>query len=678
MATPPKLPIEDARVVPDHLRQTAILVVDDIEDNRDLMVELLAEEGYEDVVTVESGARALEVLSEHGRIGLVLLDLMMPGMDGYEVCQRISGDPATSHIPVIVVTGAAVRRDEALTRSFACGAMDYIPKPINEVELYGRVKSALMLFHERLQVRIKTAELEESHMRYDLAVNGVNDGIWDIDLANSAIFYSDKWREILGYRHDEVPNLMGVWEDLVHPDDRERVLKTIHDHWEAKSPFYTSEHRLRHKDGHYIWVFSRGRAVWDETGRVVRMAGSTTDITPRRNLEERLRQSQQMQSVGRLAAGVAHDFNNLLTAIIGHVEISRKHMGDNKEGLASLDQIRIASVQAGDLCKQLLAYSGQGQYSLDRIQLNQVCTETLDLLKVTINRCIELHLKLCSGRSTILADASQIRQVFLNLLVNASEAIGEKNSGAITVTTERVTAEQVTEQARMVQDWKAPSGQYVLVRVQDTGCGIRPEDLRKIFDPFFTTKFTGRGLGLSAVIGIVKANKGYIDVRSELGKGTTFSVYFPLAPETGEKEELEDETIATEDRGRWKGWGTILVVEDEPVIREVSEFFLKELGFEVLLAKDGREGVDLFKEHQDRITVVMMDLNMPNMHGEQAFEAIRAIRADVPVLVVSGYSEQEVVRRFSRAKAAEFLRKPFMGAQLAAKLKTCLEASSPE
>lgn len=214
-----------------------------------------------------------------------------------------------------------------------------------------------------------------------------------------------------------------------------------------------------------------------------------------------------------------------------------------------------------------------------------------------------------------------------------------------------------------------------MVRVEDTGCGIRAEDLKRIFDPFFTTKFTGRGLGLSAVIGIVKANKGYIDVRSKVGEGTTFSVFLPQAPDNGEEDEKENDALSNDDRGRWKGWGTILVVEDEPVIREVSEFFLKELGFEVVLAKDGREGVELFREHQNRVTVVMMDLNMPNMHGEQAFEAIRAIRADVPVLVVSGYSEQEVVRRFSRAKGAQFLRKPFMGSQLAEKLKVCLEAS---
>src|SRR2546423_6372978 len=302
---------------------TPILVVDDVQDNRELLEELLGDEGYEEILLAASGADALSVLESRSDLGLVLLDLMMPGMDGYEVCERISGNEATAHIPIIVITGGAVRRDEALLKSFERGAMDFIPKPVNEVELYGRVKSALLLYRERMRSREKTRAIMESQQRFELAVNGVNDGIWDLDLVNHAIFYSPQWKKNLGYENDELPNAPGVWENLIHPDDKRRALAAIHEHWRDRTPFYCSEHRLKTKSGDYKWVFSRGRAVWGDNGKVLRMAGSTTDITQRRLLENQLRQGQQMESIGRLAAGVAHDFHKFLAGRLGHADFMR-------------------------------------------------------------------------------------------------------------------------------------------------------------------------------------------------------------------------------------------------------------------------------------------------------------------------------------------------------------------
>src|SRR5436190_2816389 len=217
--------------VPDAASRTPILVVDDVQDNRELLEELLRDEGYEEIISAPSGIEALKILESRADVGLVLLDLMMPGMDGYTVCERISGNEATAHIPVIVITGGAVRRDEALLKSFERGAMDFIPKPVNEVELYGRVKSALLLYQERMTNRAKTRALLESQQRYELAVNGVNDGIWDLDLVNHAIYYSPQWKKNLGYTDEELPNAPGVWENIIHPDDKRRALAAIHEHW---------------------------------------------------------------------------------------------------------------------------------------------------------------------------------------------------------------------------------------------------------------------------------------------------------------------------------------------------------------------------------------------------------------------------------------------------------------
>src|SRR6266550_2493601 len=279
--------------------RTPILVVDDVRDNRELIEELLRGEGYEEIIAAASGAEALNILDSRADVGLVLLDLMMPGMDGYEVCQRISGNLTLTHIPVIVITGGAVRRDEALIKSFERGAMDFIPKPVNEVELYGRVKSALLLYHERMHNREKTRALRESQQRYELAVNGVNDGIWDFNVASNEMYFSPQWKKNLDYEDQELPNLVSVWENVIHPEDKEEALAAVHDHWEKRTPFYTSEHRLRTKSGEYKWVFSRGRAAWDENGKVIRMTGSTTDISQRRMMETQLRQAQQMESIGR-------------------------------------------------------------------------------------------------------------------------------------------------------------------------------------------------------------------------------------------------------------------------------------------------------------------------------------------------------------------------------------------
>src|SRR5260221_8296887 len=349
---------------------TPILVVDDVCDNRELLEELLKAEGYAEIILAASGMEALGILDARSDVGLMLLDLMMPGMDGYEVCQRVSGNAATAHIPIIVITGGAARRDETLLKSFERGAMDFIPKPVNEVELYGRVKSALLLYHERMHHREKTRALLESKQRYELAVNGVNDGIWDLNFLTNEVYFSPQWKKNLGYEDHELPNLIGVWEKLIHPDDKEATLAVIHEHWAKKTAFYSDEHRLQTKSGEYKWVFSRGRAAWDENEKAIRMTGSTTDISQRRMLEKQLRQSQQMESIGRLAAGIAHDFNNLLAAVLGHASFVRLHLATDSPLQPNLEGIEKASTRAADLCKQMLAYTGEGNYAVDEADAN--------------------------------------------------------------------------------------------------------------------------------------------------------------------------------------------------------------------------------------------------------------------------------------------------------------------
>lgn len=641
-----------------------ILVVDDLEDNRDLLNEMLMSEGHEDIVFATNGVEALQMLESRPDVGLVLLDIMMPGMDGYEACRRITSNPRTADIPIIVITGGGASRDESLRKSFECGALDFIAKPINEVELFGRMRSALSLFRERVRRRENAAALQESQNRYELAVNGVNDGIWDMNLVTQEVYYSPQWKRILGY--DEMDASMETWMNLIHPEDKDQVLSAVHEHWERKDKYFASEHRLRSSTGEYKWVFSRGCAQWDDKGSVIRMAGSITDITQRRLLEVQLRQAQQMESIGRLAAGVAHDFNNLLTAILGHTTYIRLRTPPDSQLQPSLISIQKASNQAAELCQQMLAFAGQGRYAAETLDLNSILLETTDLVQVSFSKKITVDVKLFHKSLMAEVDLAQFRQVLLNMLLNAAEAIGEKQ-GIIAVRTSTV---QMTPDflSDAVLVPKFSEGQFVQIEIADTGCGMSKETLEHIFEPFFTTKLTGRGLGLSAALGIIKAHNGGLKVTSQAGQGTSFRILLPQAdlPDRASSSVVDDEIA------QWKGSGTVLLVDDDPEVRGLTEILLKELGFNVVMAGDGAEGIQMFLTHANEIVAVILDLTMPQLNGDEVFEQIHAVYPETKVLLASGYSEQEVARKFSRTGLAGFLQKPFTFEQLARKLKHCL------
>ena len=641
---------------------TPILIVDDIQDNLDLLDEMLNEEGHGCVVQARSGLEALQALESRADIGLILLDLMMPVMDGYETCRRMTSSPKTSHIPIIVITGGAVRRDAALLKSFAAGAMDFIPKPVNEVELFGRVRSALSLYHERMRLRARTRALAESQQRYELAVNGVNDGIWDMNLLTHQIFLSRTWKEMLGYRDDELSNQMSVWESLVHPDDRANMHAAIQDHWDNKTPFFSHEHRVLTKSGLFKWVYTRGRALRDEQGRPQRMAGSTTDISARKNLELQLRQAQQMESIGRLSTGIAHDFNNLLTVILGNASLGRLNLPAGSVAGDNLAKIERASLQAAEFCKQLLTYSGHGRLTTLNLNLNILVSQITDLLRASISKKVELRFELAPEPLVVEVDPAQVQQVVMNLVINAAEAIADR-TGVITLKTALVqTGEDALADA--VLSPRLPRGDYVLLEVSDTGCGMSQEVQEKIFEPFFTTKFTGRGLGLSTALGVICAHKGALKLTSAIGHGTTFRVYLP-------KSRVEQVVMPTRAGTgvHLRGSGTVLVVDDEPEVCEVTKGFLNKIGFDVLLAHDGVQGVEMFRAHRDTLVAVVMDLSMPNLNGPEACDQIRLLRADLPVLLSSGYNEDESMKRYGDNGLSGFLQKPFTCETLELKLR---------
>ncbi len=383
-------------------------------------------------------------------------------------------------------------------------------------------------------------------------------------------------------------------------------------------------------------------------------------------LERQLFQSQKTESLGVLAGGIAHDFNNLLMGVLGHAGLALEQLNPLHPARRNLEAIQKAGLRAADLTRQMLAYSGRGQFVVQTLDLTSQVEEMMHLLEVSLSKTVVLNLDLHRRLPAVSADASQIQQVIMNLMINAAEAIGDA-SGAITLATGAQHLD-TTAMGRMLVGQDAPSGFYVYLEVTDTGCGMDAETLDRIFEPFYTTKFTGRGLGLSAIMGIVRGHKGALRVYSEVGKGTTFKVLLPAAGASAEASAGPSRETA------WRGSALILVVDDDETVRAVARQALEFKGFRVLEAHDGRVAVDLVEEHGGAIGLVLLDMTMPHMGGEAAFREMRLLRPDLRVILSSGYNELEAMGRFMGKGLKGFIQKPYGPRDLLAKIQGVLEA----
>ena len=438
-------------------------------------------------------------------------------------------------------------------------------------------------------------------------------------------------------------------------------------------PVLDVELRITHLDGREFQVLASAVPLQDQAGRARGAVTTLQDITAQKAagqevlaVERRLQETQKLESLGVLAGGIAHDFNNLLTGILGNASLARLDLPPGHASVrASLDNLEQATVRAADLCKQMLAYAGKGRFVIEPLSLSRLVKETADLLEVSLGRKSTLHLDLAEGLPAFKGDATQVRQILMNLVLNASEALAE-NGGAITVRTGcvRVTHEYL---ARAKFNEQAPEGEYVFVEVSDNGCGMDAATQAKIFDPFFTTKFTGRGLGLAAVLGIVRGHRGVIQVYSEPGQGTTFKVFFPALDQlaTPPAPIVQATTLR-------RNSGTVLLMDDEDTVRRVAEKIMIGSGYDVVAARDGEEGVAIFRGAPTRFDVVLLDLTMPRMDGEAVFRVLKEIRPGVPVLIMSGFSVQDTASRFVGRGVTGFLPKPFSAEMLLTKLREAL------
>ncbi len=462
-------------------------------------------------------------------------------------------------------------------------------------------------------------------------------------------------RENLGYSMAELANMRPM--DIKPEFTDEKFTATIEPLKSGRSNkiIFETVHERKDKTHYPVEVhLQKGEFAGTEV-----LTAIILDITERkraqeehRSIEQRMLDTQKLESLGVLAGGIAHDFNNILTSIMGYADLARMSTGQDSKAHYYLEQLVKGATRGAELVKQILAYSGKGKFFIERVFVQELIKDIGELLEVSITKNCSLQYHFEDNIPAVDADATQLRQVILNLILNSSEAIGDEQ-GLITVRAGSLKADKEYLASAYFED-DLSEGDYVYLEVSDSGTGMDEDTVKKIFEPFFTTKFTGRGLGLSAIMGIVRGHKGTLNVYSEKGKGTTFKILLPIstsAPIVADKLVL-DETLKLDT-------GVVLIIDDEEHVRAIATEMFLQMGFNVLTAEDGVEGLDLFKESHHSLSLVLLDMTMPRMNGAEVFRNMRQINNTVPTILSSGYNEQTMVNEFAGKGLAGFLQKPY-------------------
>jgi len=724
---------------------------------------------------------------------LILLDVNLPDINGFEVCRRLKSEPSTQHIPILQISATYLDANSR-AKGLNGGADSYLTQPVEPPVLTATIRSLLRMKQAEAELR-ETAELykdliehsralicthdlegrilsvnqwasealgidregllsmnlrdilapetkdqfdqylatirregsaeglmliltssgerriweyhntlrtegvkepivrgvafdvteskqiekalRKSEERLQLAIEGSNAGLWDMELdpANpyeipEKIYLSPRLKGFIGFCDDEFPNSLSAWQKRVFPEDLEILKRLIKDHLEGRTETYEGQYRIYHKDGSIRWIHTRGKIKRDEKGVPKRFVGINWDITEKKkseeemaSLQEQLRQSQRIEAIGQLAAGVAHDFNNLLTVIQGNAQLSLLDLHEKDPLRANLEEIQEAARKAGDLTRQLLAFSRKQILDVQVLDLNQVLEKIQKILRRMIGEDIDLQFVFTDPLGRVRADRGQIEQVIFNLAVNARDAMPK--GGKLTIETNNVELDE--EYCR--KHLGTEPGSYVMLSVSDTGIGMTPEVKERIFEPFFTTKEKGRGtgLGLSTVYGIVKQSGGTIWVYSEPGLGTTFKIYLPRVDE--EAEEPKEEVPAEISGGN----ETILIVEDEEAVRKWAARILKSLGYKVLEAPDGGKAFMLCEKYGAPIHLVLSDVVMPGMNGRALVARLQMIHPEMKALYMSGYTDNVIAIHGILEPGINFIPKPFTRENLASKVREVLD-----
>jgi len=679
-----------------------ILIVDDEEDNLYLLETLLRGNGH-DVDSATNGAEALEKLKS-GKFELIISDILMPVMDGFQLCRKVKTDKALHHIPFIIYTATYTGpKDEEFAKKI--GAERFIQKPCEPdlfMEAVREVMAAakgsdirlmpktmdgdeiLKLYSERLVRKLeqKMLELEkevnarreveeslrQSEQRYRAIFEGAAEGIMIIEHHTRDIKYvNPAMCRMLGYDEDELRHL--TVNDILPAYILDRLGSDFEAHDRENKTMFLKDLECLKKDGTIIYadIVITPRIIID--GRAHSL-DFFMDVTQRKKAEDdkkkietQFLQSQKLEAVGRLTGGIAHDFNNILTAIIGNAEIMLAILPKGDPLREGVEEIRDAGERAAGLISQLLAFSRKQVLQPTIMSLNDTVHDMDRMLRRIIGEDIEMRTILKHDLGLVEADMGQIELVLMNLVVNARDAMPK--GGKITIETANAELDEEYSRSHIA----VIPGPFVMLSVSDTGVGMTREVQEHIFEPFFTTKEKGKGtgLGLSTVYGIVKQTKGNIWTYTELGKGTTFKVYLPRVERLKLEKKKKDRKAEA-----LTGSETILIVEDDEMVRKFAERVLKGFGYRVLIAANGEEAVRIAGEHEEPIHLMLTDVVMPGMSGQDLENKFKASKPGIKVLYMSGYTDDAIVHHGILDKGKVFLQKPFTTDALGRKVKEAL------
>ncbi|WP_162806240.1 response regulator [Sphingosinicella terrae] len=659
----------------DEIVQT-ILIVDDNPVNLGVVVEHLEDHGF-DIAVAQGGEEAIG-RAEFVRPDLILLDIMMPGIDGFETCRRLKDKDETRDIPVIFMTALADVNDKVA--AFAAGGVDYVGKPFQIEELLARVKMHLELrriqrtlldqnreLHEEIDAR-RAAEtaLRSSELRYGRLFEDATDAIALIDPETGRVDEANPaFLAMLGY---DRADLLGRrdWDELWPDETRQslrsavaRAMKGSTDRFSAFCPTVTKQPK---------WCDFVVTPIKTDEGEVAQILAIARDVTEVRDLEDSIRHAQKMEVVGQLTGGLAHDFNNLLAVIIGNLDLVEEDLTD--ETLAEPVREAIAAALRGrDLNQQLLAFSRRQALAPVSVNINELVSTTGKLSARTLGGSVDVQLQLSDALWSAKVDPAQLESAILNLLINGRDAM--PNGGAIVIETANQT---VGPEQRLSRGLDLSPGTYVVITVTDTGEGMSPETLERAFEPFYTTKGVGAGsgLGLSMVYGFVRQSGGQVRIRSEVGHGTSVQLYLPQC-----RDSITDQSVDDEAEALCRGKGeTILLVEDDDAVRKVTARQLEQLGYRVVIASSGAEALAAMDEHP-KLDLLFTDVVMPGgMNGFELSQEATNRSPGLKVLHASGYTDSLELPVRPNGETVSLLPKPYRKWEMAAKVREIIDCAA--
>ncbi|MBC7946284.1 MAG: PAS domain S-box protein [Chitinophagaceae bacterium] len=554
----------------------------------------------------------------------------------------------------LTVRSATASNDEfgELSRTFDAMAIDLVAEMQREIMVR----------------KLAEEKLFESENRFRLINDSIQDQIYSYDLSNRFTFANRPLCENLGRKEDEVIGRT-YWE-FGFPEELCRKWDEMH-----RQAYVTGSKveivSTPMPDGTVLHFEVNLSVIYDSGGEVIGLAGVNRNITDRKRaeeeklaLEQQFQQTQKLESLGVLAGGIAHDFNNILAIIVGYCGLTKMDYEDAEKHIPEIEK---AAERAAALCRQMLAYAGKASLTQTQVNTPMLIDEMVSMLKTTIKQNVVIKPELGTDIPFIMGDASQIRQVVMNLIINAAEAIGDAD-GEIDVKLAKAeikTGQSEKDHLGMI----IPAGRYICFEVTDNGCGMDEDTRRKIFEPFYTTKFTGRGLGMSAVLGIIKAHNGALQLESRLGHGTVFKVYLPVQLSKSETEEAHQKAVSAV----WQGSGTILLAEDEVQVKSIAIALLENLGFSVLDAANGKEALELYQKNAADITLVVTDMGMPVMNGYELFYKLKQLDPQLPIIISSGFGEGDIVSKIPLEAMAGIINKPYSFDRLREVLRVVVE-----